>query len=82
MKEIMCQVNLFDLNQTIYLCEDENRTEVGKTSIGNISKAIAAAGAEYNVSTFHLYGDKTYAKNIAKKIKTIFKEQEIEVKIN
>lgn len=84
--EIMCPVNLFDLNQVIYICGDNRQEAIGTTTTNSISEDMIAAGIANGVSNYHILGNTLFAEKVAENIKQIYyskyNNQEIEVKVN
>ena len=87
MKEIVCSFNLFSLNQTIYLCSEENQTVVSVCRLTSVVDEMLKYGEDRNVSAFHLIGNDMMAQRMAEELKTKYvlkygKANEIEVNVN
>lgn len=84
--EIMCPINLFDLNQTIYICSDNKQEAVGTTTTDSISEDMIAAGIANGIFNYHILGNSILAEKVAENIKQFYyskySNQEIEVKVN
>lgn len=85
--EIMCPINLFDIEQNIYICGDDRQVLVGKTTLDNLVDNMIAAGESNNIFKYHLLGNTSYAAQMAEEIQTTYYSKynntnKIEVKVN
>lgn len=73
MKEIICNFNLYDLHQKIYMIDKENShiKELAVTTIENFPQDIIDACRREDVYDIHLYGSKDYAEGIKQSILTM-----------
>lgn len=86
-KEILCPFNLFDLKQTIYICDSESQVSAGTTNMVNMADDMLKIGKAQGVNTYHLIGNTMMCHKIAESIKTKYSteygmNEEIEVKVN
>lgn len=87
MKKIFCKLNIFDLEQKIYIIDTEANTKdiVAIASIEELPATIAAISAEMNVSNIVLSGNFTYnsllGKNIIAYSKLNYNTNEINVEV-
>lgn len=85
--EIMCPINLFDMEQSIYICGDDQQKLVGKATIDNLIENMIGIGEANNIFKYHLLGNDNYANQIAEDIQTTYYSKysntnKIEVKVN
>lgn len=67
--KVLCNLNLFDLEQTIYLIDDHGKVEpIAATEVEQLSEVIAAICNEYDAHDVTLTGNRIYALNLADNI--------------
>lgn len=67
--KILCNLNLFSLNQIIYLVDNNEKVkEIATVSMTQIPKAINELCNEYSVNKVIMSGYGVYAKEISKDI--------------
>lgn len=66
MKEFVCNFNMFDLHQQIYLIDHEANTSkrLGLCSLETIGKMLVELCFANNVNKVHLFGNSEYAEVI------------------
>lgn len=70
MLTIVCNLNLFTLNQTVYLCDGQGKQEaIINTNISRLAENIVTACYQYDVIHIHLYGANAFANKLATDIK-------------
>ena len=88
MSQIICNVNVFDLNQTIYLIDEYNAQNVIKTTnltiLGNYIAKICQQKKCYKV---HLFGSQVYLEDmvipqIKEYLGSTFGLDELELEVN
>ena len=87
MSKIVCNINMFDLNQHIILVKDNGTSEEITTStINNLGDLIVASCSKFNLNKIHLFGDKKYIDGIIENILSInsskYKINNIELEVN
>ena len=90
MQEIYCDLNIFSLRQKIYKIDTTNEqvaTEIGQTTIDIFPEVIRNMCKEHNIYKLHLFGNDTYANEIANDVKIYNElkyanEKEIEIEVN
>lgn len=85
--EIMCPINLFDMEQNIYICGDNQQELVGRATIDNLIENMIGIGEANHIFNYHLLGNDSYANQIAEDIQTTYYSKysdanKIEVKVN
>ena len=75
METIICNLNLFDINQHIYKHSDSSKDFISlvDTPIEELAENIAFQCNALNIKSVHLYGDKLYLEPIADDIKAFGK---------
>ena len=70
MKEFVCNFNLFDLHQHIYLVDHEANTSkrLGICNLDSIAKMMTELCYANDVYKIHLFGNKEYAEAIVQDI--------------
>ena len=88
MSQIICNVNVFDLNQTIYLIDEYNAQNVIKTTnltiLGNVIAKVCQQKKCYKV---HLFGSQVYLEDmvipqIKEYLGSTFGLDELELEVN
>ena len=75
MIKIICDINTFDLYQTIHLIDTEQNVAktIGKCELEKLDTDIVAACAKYAVGNVVLFGNKSFISPIADEIKVLGK---------
>lgn len=75
METIICNLNLFDMNQHIYKHSDSSKDFISLADIPieGLAENIAFQCNVLNIKNVHLYGDELYLEPIADDIKTFGK---------
>ena len=88
MKKIFCNINLFDLNQQIFLIDIEHPSLdvlLGETEFIDLGKKISAINEQAKVNNVMLKGNKELLEPIVEEIlsysKTKYNNEEIKVEI-
>lgn len=74
MKKIICNLQLFDLQQTIYIAnsesesETENLQQVIKVPVSELVEAIATLSHNQQIFSLVINGNKSFGNELAKKI--------------
>lgn len=84
--KILCNLNLFALEQTIYLIDDQGEVNpIAATEIEQLPEVIAAICNEYDAHDVTLIGNNIYALNLADGIREYglkhYSNNKIEVRI-
>ena len=87
MKKIICNLQLFDLQQTIYIANSESETEnlqqAIKVPMSELVEAMATLSHNQQIFSLVINGNKSFGNELAKKIieysKTNYSENNIEI---
>lgn len=72
MKQIICNMNMYDLHQLIFLAEDGvNQKQVGIASIDGISEMLVECCKKYDTYSIHLFGNAEYLSPVVEQIEKI-----------
>lgn len=86
MPVIYCRINLFDMDQKIYLVNGENEKEIAKAPLDHLDGTLVALCHDKDVYNVHLFGLQDFVIDIAKAInKTedlMFSQNRIQVEVN
>ena len=86
MKKIVCNLNLFDINQNVYIIDYETDSHSVKTfsqiSMDELPNFIQALAEEEQVETIVLNGENTYCKAMAENVAKYFSNNYSTNKIN
>lgn len=86
MPVIYCKINLFDMDQVIYLIKDETEKEIAKAPLEYLDGTLAALCHEKEVYSVHLFGLEDFVTDIANKInkteELMFSQNKIKVEVN
>lgn len=84
--EIICPVNLFALNQTIYICGDDNKEAIKAVPLESLSNELLSIGSDYDLFNYHLLGNQEYLEHLSQELKQKYclkyNNKNIEVKVN
>lgn len=75
METIICNLNLFDMNQHIYKHSDDSKDFISLIDVPmeELAKNIALQCYNLNIKNVHLYGDEFYLQPIVEDIKAFGK---------
>lgn len=79
--KVFCNVNDFDLNQTLYLIGDGKMEELGLVPTGALAQVMVAACISYSADTIQLSGTRQYLEGLVQKIQIIPSYSEYNIKI-
>lgn len=79
--QLICRLNLFELNQEIYLVTENTFEKISQANLNDLSTALSAIAAERNVKIVHIFGNPDYAMQIKQELRLKFSNN-IEVEIN
>lgn len=79
--KVFCNINDFDLNQTLYLIGDGKMEELGPVPTGALAQVMVAACVQYSVDTIQLSGTRQYLEGLVQKIQTTPSYSEYNIKI-
>lgn len=88
MKTIVCNFNLFDLHQNVYLINPEENVNrhIAITNLEDLGKVIAEMCTNNNATKIHLYGNASFAQAIIRDIDihsgSAYSKNIIEVEVN
>ena len=86
MQVVYCRINLFDVDQTIYLIKNGEEKEIAKAPLEHLDSTLAALCHEKQVFNVHLFGLQDFvidvAKNINKTEGLMFSQNKIKVEVN
>lgn len=86
MNTIFCNINLFDLNQSILLLSEDKYMPIGQSDFQDLGSTIALLCDTYQVNNVQLIGHSEYAQVVKRDILTFSKmnynNNNIEVTIN
>lgn len=88
METIICNLNMFDMNQHVY--KHNNNTKdfipLADVPISKLAKTITAQCCTFGINSVHLYGDEVFLEPIIEDIKicskTEYKLDDIKVEVN
>lgn len=75
-KALVCQVNMFDMNQMLYETDTENGKliPIGTTTIDELPHAVINYCIGSHTSKVHFYGNDTYLFNMIDYMKVVMKQ--------
>lgn len=62
--KIICNFNMFDIEQTIYIYTDNSTSPIAKCSMDELGKTITDICFGSNIANVHLFGNAKYVENI------------------
>ena len=84
MKKMVGIIHPFDINQTFYIYEDQNKIETIETQIDQIPEVVLKLSNTYNIYQVDLVGTRHFVEGIIKNIKekenTQYNENKIIIK--
>jgi hypothetical protein len=89
MKEILCNIDMFTMGQTVYSIDTERTRvaiEIGESDITHLPEALHAACQEYGANKIHLFGEENYTNLVAEDIKVYYSikhsNEFVEIEVN
>lgn len=83
MKYIMCKFDMFNINQTFYLIEDNRQVIIGQIPIEEIIETLPVYCNRYEAYKIHFYGNSEYLYKISEEImNTKYSNKPIEIEVN
>ena len=84
--EVICNLNLFDANQKIYIYKNNMYEIIGETNLNSIAEDMLTIGQEHDISRFHIFGNNDYVDKLVEDLKFLnyskFNNNEIEIEVN
>lgn len=68
MKKIIGIIHPFDINQTFYVYDDEDKLETIETQMENIPDVVLKLASTYNIDQVDLTGTRRFTEKIVKQI--------------
>lgn len=81
-KMLVCFLDMFTAEQSIFLAEDGNTTLLGKCSLADLEKTLLRFARENNTTEIKLYGLKDFTQGKINKVQNFFKENNLEIKVD
>ena len=87
MKKIICNINMFSMQQSVWLIDDETNGIIysGDSTLHNLPETISALSAKYDVSRVCLNGNEEHgallAKNILEYSKEMYSNNNLEIEV-
>ena len=87
MKKIVCNINMFSMQQSIWLIDDETNNIIysGDSALHNLPETISALSAKYDVSHICLNDNDEHgallAKNILEYSKEMYSNNNLEIEV-
>lgn len=69
--KIFCNINDFDLNQTLYLIGEGQMQQLGVVPTASLAQVIVAACIQYSANTIQLSGSRQYLEGLIQNIQII-----------
>ena len=79
--KIFCNINDFDLNQTLYLIKAGKMEELGPVPTDTLAQVMVAACVQYSADTIQLSGTRQYLEGLIQKVQIISSYSEHNIKI-
>ena len=79
MKKLVCVLDLFVIEQKIYLSDEMNYTCVGSADLNTLPEILKECCELYEVAYIHLFGNAQFAFGIREEIQLALENVEIEV---
>ena len=79
--KVFCNINDFDLNQTLYLIGDGKMEELGLVPTSTLAQVMVAACVQYSADTIQLSGTRQYLEGLVQKIQITPSYSEHNIKI-
>lgn len=79
MRKLVCILDLFVVDQKIFLVDENNYTCVGSADINTLPNILRECCELYDVAYIHLFGNAQYAFGIKEEVQLVLENIEIEV---
>lgn len=63
-EKVICNFNMFDIEQTVYIYTDSNTTPIARCSMDELGEIITNICFNSNINNVHLFGDTKYVESI------------------
>lgn len=80
MSTIVCLINIFDLKQTVMVCNDEDEIRITQNcNLSDVSEVAVNMANEYNANKVILHGNQNYAGELSAQMLSMNPELSIEI---
>lgn len=84
--EVICNLNLFDAHQKIYIYKNDMYEIIGETNLDSIAEDMLTIGQTHSISKFHIFGNNDYVDKLVEDLKFLnyskFNNNDIEIEVN